>query len=222
MSSDTPSLKNLADLRQDYKKHALRRSDLLADPLQQFSQWFTDAETCKEILEPNAMTLSTANSEGLVTARIVLLKGTDERGFHFFTNYKSEKCLQIASNPHVALSFFWPALERQILIYGHAAKLPDAENKNYFDSRPRGSQLGAWASEQSCILENRSVLENRLAEFTQTYEGKEVAHPPHWGGYYVTPNQVEFWQGRSDRLHDRFRYTREKDLTNWKIDRLSP
>lgn len=224
MNSENSPLDKLPDLRQNYQKNELRADKLRPNPRTQFALWFEDARACKQIPEPNAMTLSTSDAAGRVTARVVLLKGEDERGFHFFTNYQSEKAQQIISSPQVALSFFWPALERQILIYGRAEKLPVAENKEYFASRPRGSQLGAWTSQQSHALENRNVLEEQLKAVTLRYENKNVPCPPHWGGFCVCPEQIEFWQGRSDRLHDRFRYTRQgaNDRPAWKVKRLSP
>ena len=211
---------DIAALRHDYTAHGLRRADLHADPIRQFADWF-DAATAAEIRDVNAMALATATSEGTPDLRIVLLKGVSDGGFVFFTNYESAKGKQLAANPRVTLNFFWVQLERQIRIYGRAAKISAQESEEYFHLRPRGSQLGAWASPQSEVIASRALLEAKLAEAAQKFADKAVPLPPHWGGYRVAPETIEFWQGRTNRLHDRFRYTRQRD-GSWLIERLSP
>ncbi len=210
----------IAALRHEYVAHGLRRADLQADPIQQFSRWFAEAAAA-EIRDVNAMALATTTPGGAPDMRIVLLKGVSERGFVFFTNYASAKAQQIEANPRVALNLFWVQLERQIRISGTAEKTTAEESVEYFQSRPMGSQLGAWASPQSEVIASREVLETRLADVTQKFEGEKIPLPPQWGGYRVVPATIEFWQGRANRLHDRFRYTRqEKDA--WLIERLAP
>lgn len=211
---------DIAALRHDYTAHGLRRADLHADPIRQFADWF-DAAAAAEIRDVNAMALATATSEGTPDLRIVLLKGVSDGGFVFFTNYESAKGKQLAANPRVTLNFFWVQLERQIRIYGRAAKISAQESEEYFHLRPRGSQLGAWASPQSEVIASRALLEAKLAEAAQKFADKAVPLPPHWGGYRVAPETIEFWQGRTNRLHDRFRYTRQRD-GSWLIERLSP
>lgn len=207
-------------LRQDYSKGALRRSDLKKDPLAQFDVWFKEACACRAITEPNAMTLSTANCDLVVTSRIVLLKGYTQKGFSFFTNLTSLKGKQIAENPHVSLLFYWPPLERQIQIFGTATLLPLATTERYFHSRPRDSQLAAYASFQSAVLPNRQTLEARMHSVQKKFKNQEIPLPDFWGGYLVTPHVIKFWQGRQNRLHDCFEYTKkEKD---WIIERLNP
>lgn len=210
---------DIAALRHDYVAHGLHRADLDADPIKQFTNWF-GAATAAEIRDVNAMALATATPDGTPDVRIVLLKGVDERGFVFFTNYESAKGKQIAANPRVVLNIFWVQLERQIRIGGRAEKISGQESEEYFHTRPVGSQLGAWASQQSEVIANREVLETKLAELTQKFAGSKIPLPPFWGGYRVVPEAIEFWQGRADRLHDRFRYMR--DGAGWRIDRLSP
>ena len=211
---------SLADLRQNYTKGGLLKKDVQMNPLQQFRKWFHEAIN-SEILEPNAMTLATINSEGKPVARIVLLKNLDEQGFIFFTNYQSQKGQNLSDNPWASLVFWWGELERQVRVEGKVAKISESESDQYFYSRPIGSQLGAWASPQSQVIPNRQFLENRLQEFTQQYENKTVPRPENWGGYRVIPNTIEFWQGRQNRLHDRLCY-RLNEEQQWQIDRLAP
>ncbi len=207
-------------LRNDYAAHGLRRADLHPDPIKQFGAWFA-AALAAEIPDINAMTLSTATPDGKPSARIVLLKGFDERGIVFFTNYASEKGRQIESNPHVALVLYWMQLERQIRINGTVEKTSREDSAAYFHSRPIGSQLGAWVSHQSEVIDARRILDSRLVEMTERFEGGEIPLPPHWGGYRVKPDKIEFWQCRPNRLHDRFRYSLQADGA-WQIDRLAP
>lgn len=211
---------DIAALRQDYAAHGLRRADLDADPIKQFAKWFGEAAAA-EIRDVNAMTLATVDDEGRPDARIVLLKAISDRGFVFFTNYGSTKGRELDANANAALVFFWVQLERQIRIRGAVEKTSRAESEEYFRSRPLGSRLGACTSSQSEVIRDRAALETRLAELTAQYEGADIPLPEHWGGYRVVPSQIEFWQGRPNRLHDRFRYTREADDA-WMIDRLSP
>jgi len=209
----------LADLRREYTLAGLRRADLDPDPIAQFQKWFTQAMQA-EIVEPNAMTLATVSADGQPSTRIVLLKAVDQRGFSFFTNYESRKGRELAANPKAALTFFWGGLERQVSICGSVEKLSRAESEAYFAVRPIGSQRGAWVSKQSRAVENREYLEKRLAEVEKQY-GTKVPTPPYWGGYVLSPISIEFWQGRPNRLHDRFLY-RKNDSGNWTIERLSP
>ena len=210
---------DIAALREDYVAHGLHRADLDPDPFKQFARWFGDAAAA-DIRDVNAMALATVSPDGMPSIRIVLLKGISDRGFVFFTNYESEKGRQIAENPRVGLNLFWVQLARQIRITGRAEKTTAAESEEYFHSRPHGSQLGAWASSQSEVIENREVLERQLAEVTRKFQGGPIPLPPNWGGYRVVPETIEFWQGRTNRLHDRFRYRREGG--DWLIERLSP
>ncbi len=198
----------------------LRRADLDSDPIRQFDRWF-QAAIAADLRDPNAMTLATVAPDGAPDARIVLLKGYDARGFTFFTNYQSPKGCQLAANPRVALILFWPTLERQIRITGSVGKVSREESEEYFHTRPVGSQIGAWASRQSSGLPNRDELQRRFEEQSRRFANQEVPLPPYWGGYRVTPGRIEFWQGQPSRLHDRFLYTR-RDVTEWKIERLSP
>jgi pyridoxamine 5'-phosphate oxidase len=206
--------------RYDHAAQGLRRSDLDPDPIKQFSNWFTAAIEAR-ICDVNAMSLATAGEGGKPSVRIVLLKGFDQDGFVFFTNYESEKGKQLAALPYAALAFYWIELDRQIRISGQAEKTSRQESQSYFHSRPLGSQLSAWASRQTEILDGRRVLDARMAEMTERFRNKRVPLPPHWGGYRVNPDVMEFWQGRPNRLHDRFRYTRQAD-GNWLIERLAP
>jgi pyridoxamine 5'-phosphate oxidase len=209
----------IADLRKDYQLQALLESDINPDPFIQFGTWF-DAAVAAELPEPNAMTIATATPDGIPSARIVLLKDFDDRGFVLFTNYDSHKGKELEANPKAALVFLWTELERQVRIQGIVEKIDPAESDGYYYSRPAGSRLGAWASDQSQVVADRSVLENRLAELKMKYPDGDIARPPHWGGFRVIPSMIEFWQGRSSRLHDRLRY--RKSDAGWTIDRLSP
>jgi pyridoxamine 5'-phosphate oxidase len=211
---------NLADIRREYEQGALHRDNLEPDPIRQFERWMDDALRA-EILEPTAMTLATTSADGDPAARIVLLKRFDEEGFVFFTNYRSQKGRHIADNPRVELAFWWDKLQRTVRIHGTAEKISVAESQEYFHLRPRRSQIGALASDQSEIVENRRALEQRFAELEQQHEGQPIPMPEHWGGYIVRPQTIEFWQGRTSRLHDRFRYERQPDNT-WLIQRLQP
>jgi len=211
----------IANLRQQYGIGTLNASDLLADPMEQFKSWFAQAQEAK-ITEPNAMILSTVNKDAQPTARTVLLKELSTEGFVFYTNYDSDKGHDMAANPKVSLTFLWLGLERQVRIQGLAERSDEASSTKYFQSRPKASQLGAWASPQSKQLESRAVLEERLAEFQAKYANEEVLpKPPHWGGYLIRPNVIEFWQGRASRLHDRFVYRRMANA-KWEINRIAP
>lgn len=210
----------IAAIRREYMQHSLNVKDVQAEPIQQFQQWFEEAIRT-EVPESNAMTLSTVSAEGRPAARIVLLKGVEQGAFVFYTNYQSRKGREIEAHPYVALTFFWQVLERQIRVEGVVSKISEERSIAYFHSRPRNSQIGAWASPQSQPVPDRSVLEERQREFTQKFEGKTVPKPAHWGGYAVKPLTVEFWQGRPSRLHDRILYTLQKD-GQWIIERLAP
>ena len=190
------------------------------DPVAQFQRWFADAVAAGLPL-PEAMSLSTITPEGKPAARMVLLKRVDAEGFVFFTNYRSAKARELAANPNASLVFFWPQLERQVRVEGVASKTSAAESREYFANRPRGSQIGAWASPQSEVISAREVLEQRRAELEETYHDREVPWPEHWGGYCLKPERIEFWKGRRDRLHDRILYIRQSD-GSWKIQRLAP
>ena len=206
--------------RYEHIGKGLRRSDLNPDPIKQFANWFTTAiET--GIRDVNAMSLATAGQDAKPSVRIVLLKSFDEDGFVFFTNYESEKGKQLEANPYAALGFYWIELDRQIRISGKVDKTSREESQTYFHSRPVGSQLSAWASRQSAVLDGRRVLDARMEEMNERFADKRVPLPPHWGGYRLKPDNMEFWQGRSNRLHDRFRYTRQSD-GSWLIERLAP
>jgi pyridoxamine 5'-phosphate oxidase len=211
---------SLADLRRDYSLAGLLEKDLARDPFAQFDKWFQEAEAAK-IPEPNAMVCAVATTDGRPSARTVLLKGLDGRGFVFYTNYESRKGRQLAQNAHTSLLFPWIALERQVIVEGEATKVMPEESAAYFHARPRASQLAAWASAQSTVLSGRVPLEESMKAMEQKYAGTEVPMPPYWGGYRVVPHTVEFWQGRRSRLHDRLRYRREKSGT-WIVERLSP
>lgn len=214
-------MKNIADIRKDYQLKRMDESDVAKNPFEQFTQWWNDAIDSK-IEEVNAMTLCTATKSGKPSARVVLLKGYNSKGFIFFTNYESSKGKQLEKNPNACLVFYWKELERQIKIEGIVEKLKNKDNDEYFFSRPEGSRIGAWASPQSSVIADRSVLEGNVAKFTEKFEGKKVPRPPHWGGYIVKPTLIEFWQGRPSRLHDRIQYTLPKNKKTWTIERLAP
>jgi pyridoxamine 5'-phosphate oxidase len=232
----------ISELRREYNLTGLRRKDLDPNPIIQFQRWFEQAtgarrsgklqsflvKTYKSALgidsaemgDLNAMILATADAMGCPSVRVVLLKGLDERGFCFYTNYTSRKARELTENPMAALDFFWPHLERQVCVAGKCERLGPAESDTYFRSRPRGSQIGAWASDQSSAVADRAQLELKWEQLEKQYANKEVPRPPHWGGFLLRPFRMEFWQGRPNRLHDRFCYTRQDDT--WKIERLAP
>jgi pyridoxamine 5'-phosphate oxidase len=211
---------NIAELRREYTLAGLTEADLSADPIDQFQKWFHQALDA-QIVEPNAMVLATATSTGLPSTRVVLLKCVDRNGFTFFTNYESRKAGELNENPHVSVTFPWIALERQVTATGVATKVSRDTSADYFKMRPRGSRLGAWVSTQSQVIPGRKYLEDRLQELEAKYPGDEIPLPPYWGGYVLKPDEIEFWQGRPNRLHDRLRYTRQPD-NSWRIERLSP
>jgi pyridoxamine 5'-phosphate oxidase len=210
---------SVADLRREYALARLDEEDVSRDPIAQFSRWFSEA-LAAEVDEPNAMVLATATPEGAPSARVVLLKGFDERGFVFFTDYRSLKGSELEVNPRAALVFRWTELERQVRITGGTARTSEEESEEYYRSRPAGSRLGAWVSHQSRPIPSRAVLERGLAEVERRFADGEIPLPPHWGGYRVRAEAIEFWQGRLNRLHDRIRYLREGP--GWKIERLAP
>ena len=233
----------IAELRREYNLAGLGRRDLEPDPIIQFKRWFEQATGERaggkvrifviklykllfgirqaEMSDLNAMTLATADKTGAPSARVVLLKGFDERGFIFYTNYNSRKGQELAENPYAALTFYWPQLERQVCVAGMVSKVTPQESELYFKNRPRGSQLGAWASDQSSVVQSRGELEKNWENIENQYQGKDVPRPPHWGGYVLKPSRIEFWQGRPNRLHDRFRYTRQEGGA-WTLERLAP
>lgn len=209
----------LADIRREYSSRSLDEADVDRDPFAQFGRWMEDALSA-ELPEPTAMTLATVDGEGRPSSRVVLLKGFDPAGFVFYTNYLSRKGQDIENSPYVALSFFWPELERQVLISGRAGKVMPDESDEYFASRPFESRIGAWASAQSTVIGDRAELEAKVSDLRARYADGNVPRPPHWGGYRVVPGRFEFWQGRPSRLHDRICYTLRED--GWAIVRLSP
>ncbi len=208
----------LPDLRQEYGRASLDERDISPDPIVQFRAWFEEA-LARDVPEPNAMTLATAGSDGRPAARMVLLRGFDERGFVFYTNSVGDKAAQLAANPWAALVFYWEPLERQVRVVGSVSRVSEAESDAYFAGRPRESQVGAWASHQSEVIDDRAELERRVAEVNGRFPG-DVPRPPFWGGFRVVPDTVEFWLLQDDRLHDRLRYRREGHA--WAIERLSP
>ena len=233
---------NLADIRRNYSAGGLARTDLDTNPIKQFQSWFARAASEQggsrwrkvsialyklwhaflghHPVDVNAMVLATADKDGKPSCRTVLLKAVDERGFIFYTNYESRKGRELAENPNAALTFFWHDLERQVCVAGTVSKLPVSESENYFKSRPRGSRLAAWASNQSDVVANRAALEKKWNEMEAKFP-QEIPLPPTWGGFVLKPERIEFWQGRLNRLHDRFTYTRQPNGT-WKLERLSP
>jgi pyridoxamine 5'-phosphate oxidase len=211
---------SLADLRREYTQAGLDARDLDADPLRQFAKWFEQALKAG-IREPNAMVLATVGPNAQPSVRIVLLKGVDQRGFTFFTSYQSRKAAELEQNSRAALNFPWIELERQVNVAGRVTKLSRAESEAYFKVRPRGSRLGALASHQSSVIRDRSVLEQRMRELEAQFPGEEIPMPDHWGGYCLAPTEIEFWQGRPNRLHDRFRYARTENGP-WTVNRLAP
>ncbi|HEU5040881.1 MAG TPA: pyridoxamine 5'-phosphate oxidase [Gemmatimonadales bacterium] len=211
---------SVAELRREYARARLDEADVSHDPMVEFARWFAEAQEA-QVLEPNAMTLATAGADGAPAARIVLLKGFDERGFVFFTDYRSGKGAELEVNPRAALVFYWGELERQIRITGPVTRTSAEESAHYFRSRPIGSRLGAWASHQSRVIPGRTVLEEDLREVEARFGDGEVPLPPHWGGYRLAPATLEFWQGRPSRLHDRIRYRRQPS-GRWVVERLSP
>jgi pyridoxamine 5'-phosphate oxidase len=211
---------SIADIRKDYKLRSLSETDVAVNPFDQFTRWWDDAVS-SEIDEINAMTLATATTDGFPSARIVLLKGYDHDGFIFFTNYQSQKGQELEINPHAALVFFWKELERQVRIEGIIEKVSGKESDEYYNSRPVGSRIGAWASPQSEVIANREEIENNFASLEKKFGNENIPRPGHWGGYKLRPTMLEFWQGRSSRLHDRIRYALQKDH-NWLIERLAP
>lgn len=212
---------DLSDYRKSYEKSELLEENCLENPIEMFRKWFLEVERSETVSEVNAMTISTIGLDGFPKNRVVLLKKYTHEGFIFYTNYESEKGLAIAEDPKVCISFFWPAMERQIIIKGNVEKIAENLSDGYFESRPRGSQLGALVSKQSTVISSRAYLEEKLNNLEKAYEGKEIERPSHWGGYIVKPQEIEFWQGRANRLHDRMRYQLQSDYS-WKIERLAP
>jgi len=213
--------KDLGDYRKSYEKSALLEESISDNPMQLFQTWFFEVEKADGVEEPNAMTVSTIGLDGFPKSRVVLLKKYTHEGFIFYTNYNSEKGKAIAKNSNVCISFFWPNLERQVIIKGSAEKLAENLSDGYFESRPEGSKLGALVSNQSSVIPSREVLEEELRNLEKEYENKEIERPEHWGGYIVKPISIEFWQGRPNRLHDRIRYSLDSNF-DWILERLAP
>ena len=213
--------KDLGDYRKSYEKGALLETAISHNPMELFQKWFHEVDTHFHQGETNAMTISTIGLDGYPKNRVVLLKKYTFEGFVFYTNYESEKGKAITANPNVCLSFYWAAAERQVIIKGTAVKIEKNLTDDYFESRPKGSQLGALASRQSSVIANREVLETKLKSLESEYESKQITRPKFWGGFIVKPIEIEFWQGRANRLHDRIRYQLQHDFS-WKIERLSP
>ena len=214
-------MEDLSNYRKSYEKSELLETNLPEDPITLFKKWFHEVEDFGGVEEVNAMTISTIGLDGFPKARVVLLKQFTFEGFIFYTNYNSEKGKAIANNPNVCLSFFWHSMERQIIIKGIAKKVAENLSDGYFESRPDGSKLGAIVSNQSEVISSREVLDEKLKQLEADFEGKEILRPKHWGGYLIEPQEIEFWQGRPNRLHDRIRYKLEKDFS-WKVERLAP
>lgn len=210
-------MKSIKDLRTDYQKSELNVNDLTEEPITLFQQWLSQAITYSN--DANAFVLSTVNSNGVPSSRVLLLRDATEKGFSFFTNYSSRKSQEIEVNPNVCMNFFWPEMERQVRINGSISRLSEQESDDYFNSRPYESRIGAWCSPQSQVIESREVLENKIQELKKKFPN-EVPRPENWGGYTIVPNEIEFWQGRASRLHDRFLYKKEGE--NWTINRLAP
>jgi pyridoxamine 5'-phosphate oxidase len=210
---------SIAHLRREYALARLDEANVSADPIAQFDRWFAEAREAK-LAEPNAMALATATRDGAPSVRMVLLKGVDQRGFSFFTDYRSQKGVELEANPRAALVFYWPELERQVRITGRVSVVPREESESYFRTRPRESRLSAWASHQSQVVPDRKSLDDRGREIDAKFPTDNVPLPPYWGGYWLAPELIEFWQGRPSRFHDRLRYTR--DGNGWRLERLSP
>lgn len=213
--------KDLSDYRKSYEKKELLEANCPENPIELFQEWFLNADQTDTVDESNAMTLSTIGTDGFPKSRVVLMKKFTWEGFIFYTNYSSEKGKAITNNNNVCLSFFWPSLEQQIIIKGKAEKIAENLSDGYFESRPDGSKLGAWASNQSSVVSSREELDQNLKSFENKYKNQEIPRPNHWGGFIVKPESIEFWQGRPNRMHDRIRYTLQKDF-NWKMERLAP
>jgi len=213
-------MSKIADIRKEYKLLSLNETGVACNPIEQFTEWWS-AAIKSNIDDVNAMTLGTATTNGKTSLRIVLLKGYDEKGFTFYSNYESNKGIELEANPQASILFFWKELQRQVRIEGIVEKLTAAESDAYFVSRPKGSRIGAWASPQSRTIKTRNELENNFAKYQQQFNEKDIPRPLHWGGYRIKPHLIEFWQGRPNRLHDRIQYSLQKDNT-WKIERLAP
>lgn len=209
----------IADIRKDYKMKSLLEADVKSNPTEQFSDWWNEAVS-SQIEEVNAMTLATATTDGIPSARIVLLKGFSEEGFKFYTNYDSHKGAELAQNSRAALVFFWKELERQVRVEGAVEKVSEEDSEAYFKTRPEASKIGAWASPQSATIDGRNIIEENMLKYKEKFGEENIPKPPHWGGYIVKPVKIEFWQGRRSRLHDRIQYTLQS--ANWKIERIAP